>query len=377
MGDTGGGRVWSEADGFYATTDGAVTIEKPYATDGGLTQRRAVPFADRCLDPTGSPVSSSSFVGTGIEAVIDGGTGTVDPDSGDVRIEWDGGVTVVFYGGLTYWWFSDPVLEISGGRGTLSATAGGYGTDMEDMSRWTALPATRVVLADLADVPATRTGFSTLPRYLGVGVTLPAGATPQVTGTPSAGSFPQSFVDFQAQTGQLAYWYSSGGLRDPAKPATTLYVSYDAADPVDSGEGSSGAVRPDGGAGGGLPSLTGPGGGAGAGIGADGDGAGTAGGGSSPSGTANGANRGRAAPAGPVAPTPVVAAADGVPLALPQVLPAETALPDRALIPGGAPAGVDPAERLALALTGVFGLGSLAVVGFPRGWFVLPWSRAT
>ncbi|PWD50295.1 hypothetical protein C8046_06075 [Serinibacter arcticus] len=248
VGDTGGGRVWAAADGFFATTDGNVTIEKPYATAGGLTERRTVPFSDRCLDPSGTPVSSASFVGTGIEAVIEGGTGTVDPATGSARIEWDGGVTVVFYGGLTYWWFTDPVLEVSQGRGTLTATAGGYGTDMADMTRWSALPATRVVLADLPAVPLGTQGFATLPSYRGVAVTLPAGASEQVLGAASSGSFPQSFVDFQAQTGQLAYWYSSGGLRDPAKPATTVYVSFDADAPIDAGEGSSGGVTPDPGA---------------------------------------------------------------------------------------------------------------------------------
>jgi hypothetical protein len=35
-------------------------------------------------------------------------------------------------------------------------------------------------------------------------------------------------VEFQMETGQAAYWYSSGGIADGAKPATPVVVGYDA-----------------------------------------------------------------------------------------------------------------------------------------------------
>ncbi|PWD50294.1 hypothetical protein C8046_06070 [Serinibacter arcticus] len=60
---------------------------------------------------------------------------------------------------------------------------------------------------------------------------------------------------------------------------------------------------------------------------------------------------------------------------LPQAVAAETVLPGRSLIPALDDVAGDPRTRLALVLAGVFTLGSLAVVGFPRGWFVLPFTR--
>ena len=233
VGNTGGSKAWTAQDGHFSARDGAVTIEKPVATSSG-PQYRPVSFADRCKDANGRPVSASNPRGTGIQAVLDGGTGRIDPASGDAKISWQGSVTVVFYGGMTYWWFTDPVLEVKNGRGTLTATAGGYGTSRDDMSSWERLPATKIVLAELPEVSLRgEKGFSTLPAFLGVKVDVPKGAPSQLRTGEGWGSFPQSFVDFQEGTGQQAFWYSSGGARDVAKPATRLSVSYDAADPDD------------------------------------------------------------------------------------------------------------------------------------------------
>lgn len=233
VGNTGGSKVWAAKDDHFRTRAGAVTIEKPVATSKGV-EYRPVSFGDRCADAHGRPVSASSARGTGIQAVIDGGTGHVDPAEGTATIRWEGSVTVVFYGGMTYWWFTDPVLKIADGRGTLTATAGGYGTSREDMSSWKKLSAKKIVLAELPEVSLRGdTGFSALPAYLGVKIDAPAGAPDQLRTGEGWGSFPQSFVDFQEGTGQQAFWYSSGGARDVAKPATRLSVSYDAVDAVD------------------------------------------------------------------------------------------------------------------------------------------------
>ncbi|ACQ82117.1 hypothetical protein Bcav_3875 [Beutenbergia cavernae DSM 12333] len=350
VGDTGGGRVWTAADGFYASRDGNVTIEKPYRTSSGVT-RREMPFADRCLDADGTAVSSARHTGTGVQAVIRGGRGEVDPASGDARIEWEGSFTVVFYGGLTYWWVSDPVLEITDGVGTLRGTGGGFGTSMEDMSQWVELDDAEIVLADLSGVNlAGSQGFRGAPAYLGVPVTAPDGAPAQVRQGAAWGSFPPSFVDFQAGTGQAAYWYSSGGIRDAAKPATPVYVSYDADAPV---MPDPPPVPTDPGGAGSAPPPTGPG--AGTGGGADGStGAGGAG--------APGATGGDGAGLADTAP--------------PGLLDAETYLPASGLIPDVAAAFDDPAERFAWALSGVFSLAGTAVVGFRRGWLALPWSAA-
>lgn len=236
VGNTGGSKVWTAQDEHFRTRDGTVTIEKPVATSQG-SRYRPVSFAERCADADGRPVLASSPRGTGIQAVLDGGTGRVDPADGTATISWEGSVTVVFYGGMTYWWFTDPVLEVRDGRGTLRATASGYGTSREDTSSWERLPATKIVLAELPEVSLRGDkGFAAQPAYLGVRVEAPSGAPEQRRTGEHWGSFPQSFVDFQAGTGQEAFWYSSGGARDVAKPATPLTVSYDAADPADPGK---------------------------------------------------------------------------------------------------------------------------------------------
>jgi len=224
-----GGELWT-ADDFRTSLD-EVTIVRPVATSSG-TRLRPMTFDERCTDSRGRPVSPSSLRGTGVRAVVDGGAGTVDPAQGDARIAWDGSVSVVFYGGMTTWWFTDPVLEVRGGRGTLTATVGGYGTSREDMTSWRLLPEREVVLAELGEVSLRGAkGFSVRPAYLGVEVEVPQGAPAQRRTGEDWGSFPQSFVDFHAGTGQQAFWYSSGGARDAAKPATSLTVSFDATDP--------------------------------------------------------------------------------------------------------------------------------------------------
>lgn len=231
VGNTGGSKVWTEKDGYFRANEGAVSIIKPVVTSAGLRYRPAT-FADRCKDAQGRTVSASGRFGTGIQFVIDEGKGTVDPVSGDATISWEGSVTVVFYGGLTYWWFTDPVLEISGGRGTLTAMAGGYGSSRDDMDQWDRLEPTRITLADLSGVSLRGgKGFTAQPAYRGVEVDVPADAPAQLRTGDDWGAFPQDFVDFQQLTGQQAFWYSSGGARDVAKPAVPLVVSYDAQDP--------------------------------------------------------------------------------------------------------------------------------------------------
>ncbi len=124
-GDTGSARLWTEADGFYATEAGNVSVEKPDATGAYV----APTWATRCQGPDGAAVTTSSPTGTGTEVVVEGGTGVVDRSAGTATIRWSGSFTVVFYGGMTYWSASDPVLTVAAdGTGTLTATASGFGT---------------------------------------------------------------------------------------------------------------------------------------------------------------------------------------------------------------------------------------------------------
>ncbi|WP_247613996.1 HtaA domain-containing protein [Streptomyces tagetis] len=104
---------------------------------------------------------------------------------------------------------------------------------MNDPGKWVPLPETTVTLANLSGVEVGASGFTVTPDYLGVSVSVPAGATGQPAKSEGNkgywGSFPQSFVDFQQLTGQSSYWFTSGGARDAAKPATPLTVAYTAA----------------------------------------------------------------------------------------------------------------------------------------------------
>lgn len=228
-GDAGGARVWGESDGLYRAQDGRVRIEKPTAT-GAWT---AATWTTKCLDARGSAVSVSSTASTsGNQVVIDGGTGT--RRDGAVEISWSGSFTVVFYGGMTYWSVTDPRLVLdAAGNGQLTASASGFGTSMDDMTRWSPIAAQTVVLADIRAADVSRAGgFTVTPQYLGVA----SGGAGQVARSAANeaywGSFPQSFVDFHRLTGQQGYWLTTGGVRDAAKPASPLTVSYSSSAPI-------------------------------------------------------------------------------------------------------------------------------------------------
>jgi hypothetical protein len=226
-GNTGSSRVWTTADGFYSTQAGNVTVEKPNAANVYAQPT----FATKCQDPSGAAVSPASTTSlTKNRVVFSNGTGTVDAAANTASISWTGSFTSAFYGGMTYWSASNPTLTVNAnGSATLTATASGYGADMANPGTWTAVAPQTVTLANLHGVNVTSTGFTVTPDYLGVTVTVPSGGTAQSTGGANSGAFPQSFVDFQQLTGQSSYWYSSGGSRDAAKPATAFTAAYTAA----------------------------------------------------------------------------------------------------------------------------------------------------
>ncbi len=232
-GDTGSSRVWTEADGFYSASQGNVSIRKPNADGGWDTPT----WQTKCRGANGSAVTTARGSTTGNEVVFSQGTGTLDTATGTAEVSWDGAFTFVYYGGMTYWSVSDPVLSIDAdGTGTLSGTASGYGADMNDPSKWVELEPTEIELANLRGVELSEEGFSVTPDYLEVPVEVqPDGPSgPQQRTGEHWGAFPQSLVDFNLATGQAAYWYSSGGAVDPKKPVNPLSVSWDAGD-VDAG----------------------------------------------------------------------------------------------------------------------------------------------
>jgi len=230
-GNTGSSRLWSQADGFYQTSAGNTKIEK-LATSGYATPT----WADKCKDADGTTVTTGNNKKTGNRVVISAGTGTVDPTANTAEISWTGDFTVVFYGGLTYWTASNPVLKVKAdGTGEVTATASGFGASMENPDLWVSLASQTVTLATLTGVDVTADGVTANSDYLGVVIDTHEGA-PQPTKNASNqafwGSFPQSFVDYQVKTGQASYWYTSGGARDAAKVAAPLTVGYTTPAPV-------------------------------------------------------------------------------------------------------------------------------------------------
>ena len=253
VGDLGSSHVWTTAEGteHYRTSDGAVSIVHP-RTDGST----ATPAWDtKCIGENGSPVNTQPGSSTYNTAVFTGGNGEFDAAANTAEVRWDGAATVVYYGGMTYWTFSDPVLTVNAdGTGTVTATGSGFGADMYDASKWVELPEREITMATLSGVEITNSGIVATPDYRGVAIEVEANgpSAPQNRELEGWGSFPQSYIDFQVETGQAAYWYTSGGLVDHKKPATPMVVSWDAENPIDAdlpvgsgggGDATGGAVQ--------------------------------------------------------------------------------------------------------------------------------------
>jgi hypothetical protein len=382
VGDVGSSHVWTAAEGaeHYRTSDGAVSIVHP-RTDGSIT----TPGWDtKCIGESGSAVTTQPGSSTYNTAVFTGGSGSVDVSANTASVRWDGAVTVVFYGGMTYWTFSDPVLTVKAdGTGELTATGSGYGADMYDASKWVPLAERTITLATLSGVDVTESGIVTTPRYQGVPVEVePNGpSSPQNRDLDGWGSFPQSFIDFQVDTGQAAYWYTSGGLADLKKPASPMVISWDANDPIDAelpvgsgggGNASGGAVPVGGGTspfGGGVQPVGG---------GVQPVGGTVLPGGSTmpftPSVLAPGVTQpfspGAAGAGGVVDPT-----ADDVPGMTPTAASGELTVPQwigQQLIPSAAEAAFGTPARAAATFTATAVLSLLLWQGLRRGWLSLP-----
>jgi hypothetical protein len=367
-GDAGGSRLWSASDAdLYRAAQGDVEILVPTADGRG---ERPPTYATRCQDPQGDPVVRGTTT-SGAEVVIDGGTGTRAQD-GSVDISWTGTFTVVFYGGLTYWWASDPHLVLDEhGDGALTATVGGYGTSREDMTKWSRLTEREVELATFDDGRFGATSGVLEPEWCGVDVRglVEDQSLARVQGAACGGSFPRSFVRFQQVTGQAPFWYSTTPeAGNAAKVPYPMTVSFDARDsggrtdvpdlPDDAGSdepGSTPFVPQD------LPSVD------------DGT-TGTPSGSGSGSGPGAGAAPGRA-PTTLGAPVRAAVPAAG---ALPVVFPATAAgtlgLGADDLVPSLTSTERAPGDLLPWGVAVLAFGASASVVGFRRGWLVLPFT---
>lgn len=249
-GDTGRARVWAAADGFLKAEDGNVKVQKPDA-NGELT---GITWDNKCRNRYGTSVAART---SGLEMPVAGGEpavqptyteaqvefsageGWVDPESDSAYIEWEGSFTIAYYGGMTYWSVTDPALLVENGVGTLTGTASGYGTDMDDMEIWTALDPQEIHLADLQGIQVTETGIQATPAFLGVSI--PAeidGRNPQADRTEENeswwGSFPASWLVFNTLTGQDSYWYTTAGgsaTIQPRKVPSPIEISYEVETP--------------------------------------------------------------------------------------------------------------------------------------------------
>lgn len=358
--DAGASKVWKESDDLYKTQDGNTRIEKPNAAG----EWASASWANKCQDANGRTVTTDlSETGTGAQVVIDQGTGKVDAAKGTAEISWKGSFSLVFYGGLTYWSLSDPVLKVADGKGTLTATASGYAADRIDTTKWNKIESKNIVMAQLPKVSLGKNGIVSTPAYQGVKID---GVEPAQSREQSWwGSFPKDWVEFNQLTGQGSYWYSSGGAADVRKVATDVYINYTqensvSATPIapqkndtdQSGDSESGVVSEE----------------------------------QENSGGANEATSGVASAGSPVQQL--------VQQALESVLPASAVLPGagttlleptalatrainwvgKSLIPEAVERVKDYKEPLLWSLAGLLALGSVAWVGFRHGWLVWPFS---
>lgn len=228
---------WSagKSDGTEATyvaTNGNATVLKQNAagTYVPINSETAVNWANKNKRGNGVTVTATNNVYLGQKVRYSNGTGTVNTTTGAASIQWTGTFTVNFYGTFTPFWIINPKLTVDpGGAARLTATVGGRGSSQENPDLQITIPDTpNIVLAEFANVygaGAIATGWTAPTKYLGTTITPPAGAVPQVGGA-SAGSWPQSFVNFHGTTGTAPYWYSSGGSTDAKKPQEPVSVSY-------------------------------------------------------------------------------------------------------------------------------------------------------
>jgi hypothetical protein len=161
------------------------------------------------------------------------GSGRVEAD-GSALVEWDGSYSVNFYGGLAPFTLTDPVLTVDdAGDGELTADLVGCASSKANPAVCTPLPpASDVTVATFSGVEVDPAGELTVtPDYAGVEVEVPSGTPEQNRTVAGWGAWPQSFVDYQVQTGLAAYWYSSGGTADPDKRPAPFTVDFAGGDP--------------------------------------------------------------------------------------------------------------------------------------------------
>ncbi|MEU6347635.1 hypothetical protein ABZ883_42780, partial [Streptomyces sp. NPDC046977] len=195
--------------------------------------------ATKCIPSAGSRLNQ--------RVLFTEGTGTANPVTGKATIHWDGAFTANAYAGMVTWYVEDPTLTIAeDGTGTLTATSGGMGSSRDNPGETEPVPPRQVTVATFDQIRLDTTtgpdgGVQISPQFSGVdyfplhdGV---RSTTSAITGSvkeakPDWGSWPESFVDFQYETGLSSYWHTSGLSDDPDKPPFDLSVLFDSAPDV-------------------------------------------------------------------------------------------------------------------------------------------------
>lgn len=184
--------------------------------------------ADGSEQPAGWTTRDQHLTSGGRQLVrLIGGTGAIAAD-GSATVSWPGSFSVNMYGGLVPLTVSAPTLTLDAeGDGKLTATLAGYASSQANPSERTPLaPVAGITLATFSGGRIDPSAPSTLtPGYAGREVDLPAGQVQQLRSGEDWGAWPQSFVDFQVQTGLGSYWYSSGGAADPYKAPSPIVLT--------------------------------------------------------------------------------------------------------------------------------------------------------
>ena len=218
----------------YVATNGNVTVLKKNAagTYVPIGSESAVSYANRNRNGAGNVVTASNNYFLGQKVRFTGGTGTVNTVTGASTIQWTGTFSINFYGSFTPFWIVNPKLTVNAsGAGTLTASVGGIGSEIDDPSVRVTLPNRTVTLANIPSVytgGSISTGFTKAPGYLNTAITSTNGVQVAKTAGNQVfwGSWPQSFVSFADQAGHGLYWFTSGGQTDALKVQEPITVGY-------------------------------------------------------------------------------------------------------------------------------------------------------
>ncbi|XVV15695.1 hypothetical protein ACQP2X_15530 [Actinoplanes sp. CA-131856] len=214
----------------FAGQQGNVRIihRKPDGTAQGISD------ATKCIPGSGTQLNQ--------RALFTEGTGTANPVTGEATLHWTGSFTANAYAGMVTWYVKDPTLTVAAdGTGTLTATSGGMGSNRDNPGEKEPIAARTVTVATFDQVRLTDGGVQISPAYSGVDYfplvdgkrsTTSAIADAVKKAEPGWGSWPESFVDFQYETGLSTYWLSSGLAGDADKPPLDLTVGFTAAPDV-------------------------------------------------------------------------------------------------------------------------------------------------